>query len=144
MRLFFLTKLSSPLVQSLPSIDKMSLSYCEPCNGCSKCYKRFEAPADLTSTGAGSSRETTRWWHIFVSRKTQNNSSDKNQSKPDLRSIINENCSEWSAVENINCANVLVKNTNQCKLQVFIHSEPLTQNQFISDGCVHYHYSPYP
>jgi hypothetical protein len=80
------------------------------------------------------SQQTTRWWHIFLSRNLTTNKNE-NQSKVDLRSVINERCDQWSDLS-ISGANLLVKNTNQCKLQIIIHSQPLTQNRFISDGCV--------
>jgi hypothetical protein len=111
----------------------VNISYSKPCTGCSKCYQRFERQT-AGAEGLGS-RDTTRWWHIFMSRKASDNH-NTNESKVDLRSITNDECNKWSTLTDVNADNLLIQNTKDCKLNLIIHSQPLKYSQFISDGYV--------
>jgi hypothetical protein len=117
-------------IQSHEPIDQFHLSYSPACTGCSNCYTRFENEDQQKCIAA----QTTRWWHAFLPRKTPDNNNEAKTPKIDYKSIINESCGKWTREYVENADNLLIRNTNESKLEVTLHPSKLTQKQFLQFG----------
>ncbi|CAG2119837.1 unnamed protein product, partial [Medioppia subpectinata] len=125
-------------LRRLTAVEGVSISYSNSCDGCSKCYQRYEREAP---GGVGLAEGPTRWWHVFMPRKGAD-TRGPTQPKRDLKAIHNSECGQWSTLAETGADNVLIQNTNESKLKLIIHSQPSAHRQFINDGCVYLNAEP--
>lgn len=77
-----------------------SLTYTDPCQGCTNCYEKHETNLQKL--------QKTRWWSIFIPKF---GSAAKKAEGPDYSKIVNENCSVTKDLE-VNCNEIILTTNN--------------------------------